>query len=210
MTDIISDEPTDGADSPFAIWIPAHSERFRVADRDLASIQAIAIHTIEGGTGDHVAEPLARSWQKADPNPKRNVASNYIADESTTVQCIREKDISFSAGHEGNVRTISIEAARHAADSRERWLEGTTLDRLANQCACIAFRGGPPLVKRSASEFRDGERGLVGHKDISDAFHESDHWDPGPNFPWDVLIERATATLEMMRANAADTDRPEA
>lgn len=36
-----------------------------------------------------------------------------------------------------------------------------------------------------------GTSGVSGHKDVNNQYHQSTHWDPGPNFPWDVVIARA-------------------
>ena len=47
-----------------------------------------------------------------------------------------------------------------------------------------------PVRKLSAEELRAGKRGIVGHKEVSDAFGMSSHSDPGPNFPWAWYIER--------------------
>lgn len=46
---------------------------------------------------------------------------------------------------------------------------------------------GFPLARCSVSDLLAGDGGYCGHVDISQAWHQSDHTDPGPTFPWDQL-----------------------
>lgn len=52
----------------------------------------------------------------------------------------------------------------------------------------ICKRNGIPIRKLSTSEVKAGRSGICGHNNVSDAFHQSDHDDPGPYFPWDKFI----------------------
>jgi hypothetical protein len=49
-----------------------------------------------------------------------------------------------------------------------------------------------PAIKVGPSELKAGQRGICSHKDVSDAWHQSDHWDPGTGFPWTNFMALVT------------------
>lgn len=51
---------------------------------------------------------------------------------------------------------------------------------------CLAY--SIPIRKLSPAQVKAGARGICGHNDVSLAFRESSHWDPGPYFPWATFI----------------------
>lgn len=50
---------------------------------------------------------------------------------------------------------------------------------------------GIPLVRLTPAEVRAGKRGVCGHVDISRAFGETDHTDPGSGYPFLRVLARA-------------------
>jgi hypothetical protein len=52
----------------------------------------------------------------------------------------------------------------------------------------LCSRLGVPVVRVQEGGLRAGERGVCGHVDVSEAFSQTDHWDPGPEFPWDYFM----------------------
>jgi len=52
-----------------------------------------------------------------------------------------------------------------------------------------------PVRRLTTSQLRGGEYGFAGHGDITEAFGEGTHTDPGPGFPWDVLLARVGQRL---------------
>lgn len=108
------------------------------------------------------------------------------------VRMVPDDKQAWGAMPQGNARGLHTCAMGRAEWSRERWLqEGKQLERTAMRYAEWNRLHGIPLVKITASDAANGVRGIVGHIDISEAFRESDHWDPGHNFPYDVVIARA-------------------
>lgn len=64
---------------------------------------------------------------------------------------------------------------------------------------CLAF--GVPPNRVSADQLRAGVAGICGHVDVSEAFGQSSHWDPGV-FPWRRfmrLVRAEVARLESGR-----------
>ena len=92
----------------------------------------------------------------------------------------------------GNRIGLHVCAMGMAAWKRDTWLSyGKLLETTAQRYAKWSQQYGIPLVKIGPDEIRAGKRGVCGHIDITNAFHESDHWDPGYEFPYDVVIARA-------------------
>ncbi len=128
------------------------------------------------------------------------------------VRMVPDDKQAWAAMAEGNRRGLHVCAMGRAEWSRERWLqEGNLLERTAMRYAEWSRLYDIPLVKISAADAANGVRGIVGHIDITAAFHESDHWDPGHNFPYDVVIARALeindgTTLSEMFMSLADEE----
>ncbi len=81
-----------------------------------------------------------------------------------------------------------------------------TLSRAATRVAELCHRHGVPAVRIGVAELLAGAHGICGHRDVSQAWHQSDHTDPGASFPWDrlmVMISAATALIEHDNAPAA-------
>lgn len=94
---------------PGAVWIPAHSDRYRV--RYSRAIEEIVLHITEGGTDKaEVTAKNAFGIAKYQYRGKWKVqAAHYvIGRDGTVVQCVRHKDIAYHAGT-ANEWSIGIE-----------------------------------------------------------------------------------------------------
>lgn len=119
----------------------------------------------------------------------------------------------WAAMTQGNRRGLHVCAMGRAEWARDRWLqEGKLLERTAMRYAEWSRLYGIPLAKISGADAANGVRGIVGHIDITEAFHESDHWDPGHDFPYGPVIARAleinnsTTILEAAAMSLADEE----
>lgn len=123
----------------------------------------------------------------------RNGSYQTMVDfDGEEVRMVPDNRQAWGAMNQGNRRGLHTCAMGRAEWDRARWLrEGKLLERTAMRYAEWNRSYGIPLVKISAAQAAAGTRGIVGHIDISAAFGESDHWDPGHNFPYDVVIARA-------------------
>lgn len=130
-------------------------------------------------------------------NTRKGSYQTMIDFDGEEVRMVPDTKQAWGAGPEGNRRGLHVCAMGRAAWSRERWLqEGKLLERTAQRYAAWNRDYGIPLVKINAADIRNGVRGICGHADISEAFGEVDHWDPGPDFPYNVAIGRAFEILD--------------
>ncbi|MFE4714808.1 hypothetical protein ACFRAM_28610, partial [Paenibacillus sp. NPDC056722] len=83
----------------------------------------------------------------------------------------------------------------YSEQTRAEWLDAPAqFDAAARVLRDWSDRYGIPLVKLSGAQMRAGQSGVGGHADTVDAWHATDHTDPGPAFPWDVLLAKANHT----------------
>lgn len=128
-------------------------------------------------------------------------SAHYVCDIAETIQCLPDDVIAWHAPP--NPRSLGIEICadggsagsyrRHPEHrySREQWLSPQVWPAVVRAAALtreLCRRHGIPIVRLSAADVRAGRRGICGHVDVSNAFHQSDHDDPGPDFPWDRFM----------------------
>lgn len=173
------------------------------ADRDMLTtadsgprnpaVPLFVIHTYEGDP-NKTAEEMA-AWQLDPANE-----SSYTGVIDRRGVAIRENDDDYtpwSAMPTGNKLGRHWSLAGRASQTRAEWLaQGPQLAKLAEIIAHDHKEYGTDLRHLSVGEvFRArtdwSVRGVCSHNDISKAFKESDHTDPGPNFPYDVVLDMA-------------------
>lgn len=155
--------------------------------RDPATLAWGVIHSTESN-GDAAA--LA-NWQA---NPANGSSYNVLI--GLDGQSYRENDDDYSpyaARATGNRRGLHVALMGKAAWSTERWHHeaAAALETLAQWIAHTHRQYGWPLRWLTVEETRNFTPGYTTHANISLAFHESDHTDPGDHFPYEWVMERA-------------------
>lgn len=159
-------------------------------------IDLIVIHTMEIGERPDAARICARWFE----SPASQVSAHYCVDAGEVVQCVDESDIAWHA-RGGNEHSIGVELAGMAGQGRLDWEDAYSaivLERAAELVAEIAGRHDVPLRKLGPAGLRRGLRGITGHADVSEAWRKSDHWDPGPGFPWAGFLARVRSLREIV------------
>lgn len=167
-----------------------------------APVTRLVIHATCPDVGYPSASKAGRAVSTAHyfAEATRPASAHYVCDVSATVQCLSEETIGFHAPPNSHSIGIEIcadggsrasfEKASHAY-SREQWLSPQVwpaVERAAILARDICRRHHIPVRKLTTAQVKSGMSGICGHDNVSDAFRQSDHDDPGPYFPWDEFI----------------------
>lgn len=159
----------------------------------------LVIHATCPGIGYPAAsaagQATATARYFAGPNP--GGSAHHVADVTTIVRCLPDDTIAYHAPP--NARSLGYEVCGEASYSREQWLSDAVwpaVQRTAAQVKADAATYGIPLVKLTVADLLAGKQGVCGHVDVSQAWHQSDHTDPGPGFPWDRFMALLTPEEE--------------
>ena len=153
-------------------------------------------------SGRAIAAEICAQWFES---PASEVSAHYCVDADSIIQCVREEDIAWHA-RGGNANSVGIELAGYAGQRALGWNDAysrAVIERAARLTAEVCARHGIPLRRLRASELVAGKRGITGHADVSAAFRKSDHWDPGPDFPWTRLLRLARSSNVVERTTQA-------
>lgn len=155
----------------------------------------IVLHTMETAEHGSIAENIGAGWFTRE---EAQASAHYCADNDSIVQCVNEGDYAWASGMTGNSYSVQIEMAGRASQSRAEWLDDYSramLERVAALVADICTRQGIPARVLTDAQVAAGEPGITTHAALARVFRETDHTDPGPNFPWDYFMERVQAHL---------------
>lgn len=153
-------------------------------------IDFIVLHDMEMAEQPTTAEACARYFQ----NPSSPSSAHYCVDSDSIVQCVRENDIAYHAPP--NTHSLGVEHAGYARQTRAQWLDpyGLAMLRLSTRLVReLCNKYDIPKVFLSPADLRAGRRGITTHANVSKAFGQSTHTDPGPNFPVDHYMAMVKA-----------------
>ena len=175
-------------------FIPA--KNYSRANRGVADVSLVTIHTAECGETSKAAENVA-SWGGGAQAPQ--ASWHYMVDNDSITQSVLERDVAWHAGPV-NGFSIGIEHAGTAAQTPEQWADAYSiamLERSAELVADICRRYSIPVVRLTAADLKAGKRrGICGHVDVTQGLtNGKGHWDPGTSFPWDWYLERVREHL---------------
>ncbi|KUL35736.1 hypothetical protein ADL12_19640 [Streptomyces regalis] len=155
----------------------------------------IVIHDMEAPEGPLTAENVARYFANL---PASNKASAHVCvDNNSAVRCVADGNRAWHAPGT-NSDGLGLELAGYARQSRAEWLDQYSkgvLEQAAKVTADWCRKHSIPARKLTVAELKAGRRGIVGHRDVSAAYGQTNHSDPGPNFPWDYFLSRVNALL---------------
>lgn len=156
-------------------------------------INWVVIHSAETFETDTTAESLGNYFAS---NPRilsgeRKASTHYGVDNNSIVHYVLDHLICYGAGG-ANLNGIHIEHAGFAGQSKEEWLDpyGVAMLKLSAQLTAELCRTyGIPMKYVDWQGLRNGERGITTHWDVTLAFKQDDHTDPGLNFPMGQYIK---------------------
>lgn len=184
----------------FATYAPpikVHPDRYGAVKSNPNRL--FVLHTTEGGEGDDQAEASAARMTK--PGDRQGTSGpygssyQYIVDTDRIIPAVPENVVSYSAPGANN-DGIHIVFPGRAGQTRAQWLD-TISSKCIDMCARLLVDRsralGIPTTQLTVAQIKAGARGLCDHNDISQAYGRTDHWDVGPDFPWNELEARIAA-----------------
>jgi N-acetyl-anhydromuramyl-L-alanine amidase AmpD len=166
-------------------------------------IDFLVLHDMEWPERPTTAEDCARFFATTDIK----ASAHYNVDVDSIVQSVRENDIAYHAPP--NTHSIGVEHAGYARQSRAQWLDdyGQKMLRLsAGLVAELLVKYDLPAVFLSPADLRAGKRGITTHANVSKAWGQTTHTDPGPDFPIDWYMARVREALEGDDMPLSDAD----
>ncbi|GAA2823435.1 N-acetylmuramoyl-L-alanine amidase [Crossiella cryophila] len=148
-----------------------------------ARVRLVVVHTAEGA---RTAEALGRFFQG------KTQASSHVGIDDKRIEQYVNYDRAAWTLRSGNPISDNAELCGFAKWSRAEWLEHPRMLELTAQWIAERCRArGIPLRKLTPAQVAAGESGVIGHHDWTVGKKEGSHWDPGPNFPWDLVMAKA-------------------
>lgn len=154
------------------------------SSRNGQRVRLIVIHTTEGIRKNSDLEAFfARS----------NNASSHVAIDNNGILQMLPYNVASWTLRSGNAVSENAEICGFAKTTRDEWFKNYrgSLDNAAKWIAERCKANGIPIVKLSPADVRAGKAGVIGHHDWTVGMKDGSHWDPGPNFPWDYVINKA-------------------
>jgi hypothetical protein len=146
----------------------------------------IVLHCTDGAEGPAKAEDGAAELASI-PETGRKRSIHWIVDSNSIVQCVPTTCEAWHAGRTANMLGEGIELCGRASQTREEWMDATSLPMLALAARLVRSRAdawGIPLRFVSATQLRARLPGITTHAEITRAFPaETTHTDPGAGFP---------------------------
>lgn len=150
------------------------------------------------------ARAIARYFHITD----RYASAHYAADSLESVQCAWDAIICYHAPpNKGSIGyELCCSLANEGKGHWENAAHQAMLRIAAKDVAQLCLHFDLPIRKVGAIGLRLGRKGICGHNDVRDAWRQTDHWDPGPHFPWKQFIGMVKA--EARKIKAGGTPQP--
>lgn len=153
--------------------------------RNGTRVDKIAIHTAEGARR---AADLGNYFK----NPAVESSSHDGVDDVERQQYVDYTEAAWTILN-ANLRSDNLEICGFAHWSRDDWFQHVgMLDQTAQWIAERCKARGIPIRKLTPVQIDAGMSGVIGHADWSySAIGWGNHTDPGVNFPWDYVLDKA-------------------
>lgn len=145
-------------------------------------INRIVIHDEEYPVGVDSAENVAQFFHN--PPSSTTGSAHACTDADGIMLCAYDNQIVWAAPP--NPHSYNIEQDGYARFTAEEWNLPGSLATMKNTAKltrekCLLY--GIPMVWLSVADLLAGKRGVTSHNNVTLAWHESTHTDPGPGFP---------------------------
>lgn len=165
----------------------AHPSNYAL-QRSKRFVQCVVLHCTDGHEGYKQGANVARMFQ--DPNLQPRRSAHYVVDTDSVTLCVPDRSVAWHCGRTGNARGLGIELCGFAKQTRAEWLDGLSLPMLRLAARLVAMKCREfalPTVFINSTALRSGATGITTHAEVTAAWRETTHTDPGPGFPMDLF-----------------------
>jgi N-acetylmuramoyl-L-alanine amidase CwlA len=131
------------------------------------------------------------------------ISAHFYVDTKSVYQALLLDHVAWGCFPSGNSRSIQLELT-----GRSNAIPAATVTRAAKLVAQICKDWGIPAVHVGPAALRAGTKGICGHGDVTNAWHEGDHTDPGSKFPWASFIAQVKAELNRLNGVKPPAPKP--
>lgn len=157
----------------------------------------IVIHATVSACAPGVARNVANYFARPDIRPS---SAHYVIDPGEIIQSVREDTIAWHAPPISYMGSIGLEHTDpcdvYPVGSSD-WVDAdhrAMLARSAGLAREICDRYSIPVRRVGPNDMKAGRGGFCSHDDVSKAWGQSQHWDPGTSFPWDQYLSLIKGT----------------
>ena len=155
-------------------------------------INRVVVHCTwgSGGFPGESMAPMARRVAQYFATGTRSASAHYTVDASDPIQhSVPDARVAYHAPP--NTGSIGVEICGLGHYTAAQWNDPRVRpawERAARLVADICDRHGVPKRWVTPSQLRAGARGICTHLDVTQAWRQTDHDDPGPGFPKDAFM----------------------
>lgn len=153
----------------------------------------IVIHTTESPEKYGGSFSVARYFH----NNLIKTSAHIVVDSTKAIRCVPDEDRAWAAPPL-NTRGLHLELVGTARQLKSDWNDTYSKAELAlaaKVCADWVEKYKIKIRRLTPAQLKAGESGFCGHADVSKAFKQSDHTDPGINFPWTEFLKAVANEL---------------
>lgn len=153
-------------------------------------VRGEVIHAPVTPEGQDTAIAVARFFQSGKTKGSTHTTVDGGTNGDNVIQSVKDSYVAHGAAGANHDR-LHVEIAGMPDQTRAQWLDDyskTAMEHGASVTAQHALKYGFPIHRIGSRELRLNAKGICGHADVRDAWGLTDHWDPGPHFPWDFFI----------------------
>jgi len=156
-------------------------------------IKYLVIHSTESPNTKGAAKRIAQYFSRP-VNNDIPPSTQLTVDDLTCYRSVPDNVIPWAAPP-FNSAGLHIEQVGYARWSRAEWMQHrATIDNCAYHVALWATAYKIPIRWLSPNKCKNYLPGITSHRNVSLAFHKSDHSDPGPegnkNYPYDYFMAK--------------------
>lgn len=123
-------------------------------------------------------------------NRADQTSAHFYSDEGQVIQALDTSHVAYGCYPIGNARSIQFELVGLSNE-----ITDATLRRVAPIVARVCADWDIPVVKVGPADLVAGTWGICGHIDVTNAWGQGDHTDPGTAFPWSTFLGYVQAAL---------------